>query len=449
MVWLPLVLLLGLREESGLVAVPMLLFFAVKDRWKTGYVFAAGSAAYCVLAMKVLFPALSGITIGERRARLLSYASILRSFGPTGLKRRAAAVGLLFLPALPFLFRRAAAAILVFPLAALLVLQASPLGYHHELKRHYPAAVFTGLVLGIIHSTRRRPEDRAAPAPRTSGLAASAYLIGVTVATHFAAGSLPYGGRTDAYYIRPNPLGRQTRAAARHVPKEGVLLTTPKLTGYTANRADLLVDFALKGREDLVDVVFLATKFLFSPGGAGWLDRVRAGEFGATYFDQYYAVLQRGAPTTLNGVVLDAASNIHRTVIFPRTASHHGMNRYVPGFGLCRYWNGDGGRAPANLVHGSSVELPAGRYAATFRLSARPPERDVRGTWGRVALYPMGSSQALVEDEIEHVPGDAGGFREQVLRFSIERDTPVEPRITAGDAELMLDRVVFRPETGG
>lgn len=438
--WMPLLLILGLREEAGLVAVPLLLYFAARDRWKPGYVYAALALLYCLLASSLLFPALSGVELTERRARILTLHSIVASFDLNGLSLRARVLFLLFLPALPWL-RRGWGPLLLFPLVGLLILQVSPVHYHHGLERHYPAAVFTLLTLGLI-CAEARVRGRVGSTPRREqGLAL--YLLAITVGAHLAAGTLPTGADTRDFYVRPNPLGRQTALAARHVPKEGVLITTAKLTGYTANRKDLITDETLKGRDPLVDAAFFAMKFLTSEEGAPWLQRLHRGEFGVTYFDHYYAVLQRGAATGRNRELLEAAAYANRTLVIRETDSHHGEDRFVRGLGLCRYWHGNGSRAPANLTHGSCVRLNPGRYIARFRLAADAPARAAQGNWGILSLHRPGRSEALAQAEVDPVAASPRAYRLQDLPFEVPERMDVEVRVTAGDAALYLDRVIF------
>lgn len=59
----PLLLLLALREDAFLNALPILLYISVRDRWRAGYVYAAASFLYGVLAIFVLYPWINGVSV--------------------------------------------------------------------------------------------------------------------------------------------------------------------------------------------------------------------------------------------------------------------------------------------------------------------------------------------------------------------------------------------------
>jgi hypothetical protein len=175
------------------------------------------------------------------------------------------------------------------------------------------------------------------------------------------------------------------------------------------------------------------------------VDRIRRGEFGVTRFNYNYVVLERGAASALGAEVLAADEHVARTVEFPRTPSHHGINVYAPGLGAARYWDGNGSRAPANLSHSASVMLEPGRYTARFRFRAEQPARSVRGNWGTLAVHEGGRDRVLARSEIEPTASPPREFRFQSLPFEVNTAMRVEPRVTAGDAKLWLDRVIFAP----
>ena len=441
--WLPLLLLLGLREEAGVLAIPLLLYFAVTRRWKAGYVYAAVALVYSILAVKFLFPLLSGVQLGHRRARLLNTDLILNSFRGGGLAARAQVALLLFLPALPLLVRRGGWPILVFPSLALLILQSSPVVYQYALQRHYPAAVVTFMLLGLLHAAARHPRLAAPTAPAAGGVGYALYLLALTVVLHIGWGQMALGGATERFYYQLNRFGFQTRLAAGHIPRDGLLLTRNKLTGFTAHRADLLTDQTAAGREDQADYVFLPATHLFDEEGAPWRERLAEGRLGVTYFDHYYVLMQKGASPTGNADVLAARDLLPRTLVLTDGPEMHGETRFVPGLGIARWWHGNGSRAPATLVHGQSLELPPGRYLARFRLAADTPARTVRGYWGQLSLHRLGQPDALALAEVEQVATSPRAFRYQDVRFELRKTTTVEPRVTAGDAALYVDRVQF------
>ncbi|HPY62287.1 MAG TPA: DUF2079 domain-containing protein, partial [Kiritimatiellia bacterium] len=100
-VWLPWLLTLGLREDAGFIILPLLLYCAVRERWWPGYVYAALSVVYCLVAIQWLFPLLAGMSLQVRRAGHVNnpLGNLLNP--ATGLLRLRALLWVA-LPALPF-----------------------------------------------------------------------------------------------------------------------------------------------------------------------------------------------------------------------------------------------------------------------------------------------------------------------------------------------------------
>lgn len=445
LVWLPLLLVLALREDAAFTAIPLLVFFAVADRWKAGYLYALAAVLYFGLATQVLFPLLGDITLDERRSKLLRLGRIVKSFSGPGLYARALAVFWLFLPALPVLRRRGWVPVLTFASLPLLILMGSPAHYHHALRRHYPAAVFTLVVLGMIEALGRR--RRRDPAPKTGpGPAFALALVALTLFAHAIHGSLPTGGDTARFYRAPLARGLQALRAAAHVPKDGVLMTTKDLIGFSANRRDILLWRHAKPRLQDVDLLFFAFRDFINYPTMPLEQLLRSGQFGVTYFDNDFVVARRGTDTVLTTEVLRRLDQHPRTITFGSTLRRSGDVRYVPGMGYVTHWDGDGSRGLATLSHGSIVALARGRYTARFVFKTRPPARAVRGTWGLFSLHVLGEQAALAQAEV--APSAADGVRTQELAFVLKRAADVEPRVTAADARLWIDRVVFVEREG-
>jgi uncharacterized membrane protein len=441
----PLALILGLREDAALLVVPMILYFAVARRWRTGYVLAGLALLYTVVAVQWLFPWVNSVSLWERRADLVDGEKVVGELLRTGLENRLVALFWLFLPAFPLLTRRDALPIVLFPLAALAIVMSSAHPYNYSLDKQYPAPAFTLMVLGMIETLGAR--RASAPPAAAPSLRLPLYLVAVTLVAHFGMGQLPIGqrNRTRALMMPPSPAGLGALQVANRLPKEGVLLTTSRLCGTCSNRRDLLCWGRMNDGEDRMDLVFFDCGTLFADEGSNWMARVRSGEFGATYFDQHLAILARGAKSEITEEVLSAYDNLGRTVVFPRTRSHQGTTAFTRSGIPTRYWHGNGSKAPANLSHGSSVTLPPGRYAARFRLRALPPARAVRGHWGFFELFAAGQPQPLATGLVAQKAPGAEEFTWQSLDFTLPKTTAVEVRVTAGDAELWLDRVVFVP----
>ena len=73
--WLPWVLILGVREDAALFALPAVVYFAWRDRWAGGWWLAVAGVAYGVLAVTVIFPAINDVTVAEARASMTVFNS--------------------------------------------------------------------------------------------------------------------------------------------------------------------------------------------------------------------------------------------------------------------------------------------------------------------------------------------------------------------------------------
>ncbi len=307
-VWLPLLLIAGLREDAVFSILPMLIYFTAADRWKTGKIWCLACTAYGILALTILFPWFNGISILERRKNLLDPDSIRHSLIQRSFQRFVSTFRL-FLPAAPlfFLSRRNWIPIVVFPSLPLLLLLASPERHHFNIHRHYSTAIFTCVVLGIIEALRRTtPEPAPSGAPRSLRAAQpwrlAVVLVLLTVISHVAWGAIPWG---------VSYAGREFRSASlyipkmlrvtRNLPKEGVLLTSGRLAGYLGNRYSIVTFDTIKLHPQAPDYVVFDMKRIKS---AMLLSLLKGREFGVIAFEPPFIVMQRGADPARNVEVL-------------------------------------------------------------------------------------------------------------------------------------------------
>lgn len=312
--WLPVVLILGLREDGFLVAIPMTLYFAVKDRWKGGYILAAIALAYGVLALTVLFPWINHETLVARRGRELRILDSLTGIRWRGCKARGLALFWLFLPALG-LFRRRWVPLLVFPSLALLEMMGSGRGASIRLMSHYSAFVFPSLVVGMVESIRQN--RLAAPeAERPTHLLLALYWIAATLALHLYWGFSP-PRHMDRHRLsaevfnHPTPAQRAIVQAADHVPRQGALLTEKKLMPFVANRAELLADSDDETNSPPT-VAFFALPAPDARGDHRAIQLLSSANFGVIYAQYGYVVLQRGADPGRNDAILQTITNRNR-----------------------------------------------------------------------------------------------------------------------------------------
>ncbi|MBN1558142.1 MAG: DUF2079 domain-containing protein, partial [Lentisphaerae bacterium] len=202
-VWLPLALLLGVREDAFLTALPILLYGAVRNRDKWAAAGAAAALLYGFLALFFIFPLINGVSIWAFRANWLPGAAGMGA--PDAWAARGRALPWVMLPAL-FVLRRGWAPVLVFSAVPVLTALLSPSHYQYALRVHYPAAIMVCLVLGILEGARRLS--------RPAAVRGAAYLAALTLAAHLVRGFLPGGGAYDRVYGRVHPGGRAALRAA-------------------------------------------------------------------------------------------------------------------------------------------------------------------------------------------------------------------------------------------
>lgn len=317
-VWLPLLLLAGLREDAAFIVIPMLVYFAVADRWKSGFLWSLAATAYGILALTALFPWINGITILERRDLLLNPDTIKHSLS-SKITQRFLSIFLVFLPAAPlfFLRRRNWIPIVAFPSLLLIMLLASPERHHYCIHRHYSAGVFTCLVLGLIEALRRTtptPAPSLTPAPAPQPWRLATFFILLTVISHFAWGALPWGIRNPRTVFRkPSPYIPLMLHAVRCIPPEGVLLTDERLAGYLGFRRSVITFKTIRTDPHSPDYILFDMTIL-NPNRSRTLRPLVAGTaFGVIAFEPPFVVLKQGAPTTRNAEVLAAADATTQT----------------------------------------------------------------------------------------------------------------------------------------
>jgi uncharacterized membrane protein len=441
--WIPLCVLLGVREDAFHVAVPILLYFGVKQRRWSVAAQSAAALLYGVLALLWLYPLINGVSLFEARSAWIPEGDELGALpGGSDLLQRLEALTWVVLPLLPFL-RRGAWPIAAFVTLPLAVCMASESGTQHTLSAHYSSSVMVCVALGIL--------EAAAQSARRDGSAVGArrslqalWLLGCILTAHAVRGYIPGGGRRSIHYVRPHHGGRNALAAAGTLPAGGIVACGHKELSFCGNRADVTLLTTVDEKDAPPDLLFLPLRAFIGPRGReDFLHRVRNGEFGVSHLNAEYAVLQRGYSGAHDSELEAAVLRAERTVPFTSTHTPHGRDIYDASCAKLRYWHGDGRKAPSNLAFGTSVLLPAGQYIAHFRLGARAPREHHVGHWGRLGLYPQGGGNSPTVVDVEHRETGRHELHTQAIPLVLREDSRVEPRVTGGDAELWLADVYF------
>lgn len=443
MVWLPLLLILGVREDAFLFLQPLLLYFAVKDRWRMGYVWMALSIGYGALAIYGLYPWLNGMSMFARRERDGSLISWEKMIAEGVFPRWGKAVVWTLLPML-VAWRRGSLPAFLFPAVAFVQCVLSGIDRQQSLGIHYSAPVMSMLACGILESFARRqaiPPEGSALGTRALGWRLALWLA-ILVAGHRYSG-YTWGGRvwSEPHISRAAPAGREAREIALKIPKDGVLVADDELLCFVANRADVIDWRNFDPRQHDPLWIFTDAQRLHRREDGRLLQEVRDGLWGVAFVHGPWLVLRRGGDTSGN---TDALHYVTDRIYVAGTVHRHGDTVFHQGRAL-RHWNGNGSRSPCDLSHGSYRVLAAGAYQASFRYRAAQPRRKVRDSWGWFSLHVRGRDDALARAEIARVATPAGAWSTQVLTFAIGEPTEVEARITGADAPLWLDQVQFVP----
>ncbi len=439
MVWLPWLLILGLREDAAMVILPLLLYFAIRDRWRAGYVYAILSLAYMVLAMTTLYPLLTGLSlIGRRHADLGSHP-LAHFFSAATMRARLKALFWVALPALPFVRPKRWLPILLFPALALIQAMGGASVRQHSLTLHYATPAMVCLAVALVESVAREHKSRTpeSAAVWRHPMLAAIFLLLVTGVSYRLHGFLPLGLRRERGYRSIHGAGLLTLQAARRIPRDGLLLCSDRLAGYCANRGRLIDWRHFVRGTYRPDLVFTELKHLDHKltGFRSWLED---GSFGLLFFDGANIIMKRGADPAPNHVVLDAGRRHACGAPFARSGRDLDYVHFAT-----MHWPG-GGQGVGHVITGAGpLVLEAGDYDAMFLFAARMPSGDAAHGWGKLQIRPGSLQGTLAEAEIEPVGGGPHVLRAQRVAFALDAPAQVQAVVLGQRAELWLLRADF------
>ena len=432
---IPCVMILGLREDAGFMLPLIFIYYAVRDRWKGGYIFAASAIAYSCIAIFFLYPLVTGESLLSIRSSEATASSILNTWNPENLINRLHATGWILLMALPIIILnfRKSLPLLLFPLLPYLFSMLSGFQRQHSMQFHYPAIILATLIPAIIVSLKGMPTQLKR---RT---AVSSLIIIVTVGAHLAYGFVLKAPRTHAVYRRINPAGKYILEAASHINKDGVLICNQKLAVFCANRKNITTWRYWKAETYPADSFFVTYGELLN--NKMIIELIEKGIFGVKYCELPFIVVERGFETTKNKELLDFIE--HPVVIAAYTSLHVGHNVHINDKPY-RHWLGNGDDGAQTLLYGQGVRLPAGEYAATFTYRTKTEKELEHSSCGRFSIHLMNQQAHLAEEEI--VSSVNGEFVTQSVEFEIDKEMKIEPRVITGYAELWISKISFNPQ---
>jgi uncharacterized membrane protein len=291
-VGIPYLITLGLREDAPFIIIPVLLYFAVKDRWNTGYAYALFALIFGLIGLGVVFPCLSGCSLIERRPDLGKMTSFTQRMGIDCLLMRGNALFWLFLPVLPFL-KKGWKIVLFFPLTGLIQTMITPYPSQYSLFYHYSAPVFTCLILGILEAVSR---DREGLNNSFIKMVVPLYLLLCVLFANHVKGFL-YGGGSYAFvYGTINKNIYRIDQALKAIPSGGVLLCSNNLAGFCSNRENLLSwEYWNADKGVSIDYFFLTRKDVVKHKDI-LLPLLKKNEYTLLYSDERQIILGRGIP---------------------------------------------------------------------------------------------------------------------------------------------------------
>ncbi len=296
LVFIPLILLYGIREDSAFIALPILFYFAVKDKWKWGYIWFSLSLCYGLFACFPLFKWINGFYIFSKRPGV-KFKNMKRSFKTIHYLSRLKKFLPLYIPAIPLL-KKSWVPLLIFPSVSILMAFFSPYPVQANLRYHYPTPIIVCLIIALLHSIIQHTKQGAFKNTVKITLF-SVFLITSTLVSHHIMGFIP-GGHIKKYYTKIDPQGLLTLKAAHSIPQKGVLLCSSKLASFCANRADLIEWSQFYHRKHMPDIIFFRIPNLNIRRKKIISSFLERGKFGVKYFDGCNGIIVKRYSTKLN-----------------------------------------------------------------------------------------------------------------------------------------------------
>jgi uncharacterized membrane protein len=427
---LPVLLTLGLREDAGLLLLPLLLYFSVRDRWRNGFILAVVSFVYVILAMTVLYPWINGVSLLGVRGAEASSGSIFQSFLGGHWECRWQAAAWLLLPSavMGLILRNGWRVFVIFPSTAFLITLSSAMHRQHSFDFHYPAAVTTALVCAMVWvASVRRRRPRKVSTLRLQQMAAAALIL-VTVVAHAQRGYFLGGGKTNRVYARIHPMVYSLLRLEEETPKDGLLLCNQRLASCFAQRPEIMVLHYFDPETYSPAYILTDIHELQTPAFAGVIASLESGEFGLFAQDLPFVSLKRNFSSPDTARLLDRLKQ--KEMLPALMLSQAGTVIDDPAHGLLKQWDGTRGPQRPLLAFGRAIELPAGDYIAHFDIQA--PERERHG--GRLSVHLRNEEEPLASAAIEPTPADS--FADQALPFHLSRPATVESRIQCAESPL-------------
>ncbi len=438
--WIPLLLILGVREDAFIFVIPPLLYFGWSQRWRAGYIMACLAFLYGVIAIFVLYPAITGNSIFVARA---SYIGVPPSYA-AATARRLSAIALTLLPLVLGAPLRSLWPTGLLILGGLLPALLSQYPQQQRMGTIYAAPVMVWLPIVLSESWTRARRAGLSMAGWRPILHALLLLL-LVYATNRQLGFIADGKCASMPRYRRPSLMIQTALPLLHsIPRTERLLLDGELAGLASNREYIFDWKTFKPTRDYVTTIMTRTDGLAGRKDGILVDYLKSNTFGIVYTDGMYTILKRGADPAGNESLLTNLPRLESWVFM--TLALEGGRDIASPWGPVRYWEGDASKSPVTLSYHDNRLLPAGHHCIRLHYHVKKPLRNKRNSWGRFSLHQwLQQMPPLVEAELRQVESRPGELMTHDLVIELDKAQSIEYRVTGEDAELWLQKVEWDP----
>lgn len=302
MVFLPWLCILGVREEAGIVIIPLFICMAILQRWKAGYIYAFFSLIYVLYAIGYLYPLVNMVSLFDVvRKKETSLPKILEGFGTDGLKLKGAATFWMILPCLPFLyFFKGSRLIIIAPVSIVWIISMlSGFSKQYSLTFHYPAPiialVMSGLILACAKSIFYAKDEKQKL--RIIWILSLWVFFAVGIA-HYYNGYFLFGKNTHRVYASMNKNEKSLNDVIKNIPKDGILLTNMRLGPHVSTRSDIITWQYFVPEKHKIDWILFHQKEYTKKGYEYISNVMKSGEFKVFKGSNPYVLLKRSYKIT-------------------------------------------------------------------------------------------------------------------------------------------------------
>lgn len=432
--WLPLIVLCGLREESGIYAAALLFALAWQQRSPRLALYGIASLIYVVIAIKLLFPLCNGgLSLFVRRGNV-AHLHPLQLLAWKHMQIRGIPFLRVLLIALPLLLVRPGLFSILCGVP-LLVSYFSPLPHQINMELHYAAPMTAALGVFFVMACDGPATTRWHSRLR---FIAPAWLLAAAFLLNFQSGFVWPARNVPRPYTFVNRDGLEAIWIARQIPKQGLLLCDGDLSAYCADREAIQEIKNWTNAPALPRFVFSSLADLRHDDHAWVRTALSNGSLQILRFDGDFFVATPGKPDGIEKLLLNLAKGPMQLLALPHAPKGTGKKLFIPGTGYCRDY--PGAPAPKLVAGGAITMLSPGDYTALLFMKIGEPAQNAGTIQFLVGENPIATAPLAITNAD---PVTRFGF--QTLQFTVAQTNIVEARITGAAAPLTLNRILIAP----